>query len=179
MTSFQRIRKFLAGIAMLLAGLIMILEPVNGYYIVALFISTSMLLSGIKSLVYYFTMARHMVGGRSILYSALVLTDLGFFTMTAITIPRFYLICHLLISHAFSGLVDIMKAVEDKKLSAPSWRMSFVMGLGNLVTAVVAFMCLLNEGVEMVTYVYCAGLTYSALMHMVSACRKTAIVYIP
>ena len=179
MNSIQRIKKFLSGVGMLLGSIILILEPEDGYYIVAALLSLSMLLSGIRSLFYYFTMARNMVGGKSILYKALILTDLGLFTLTAITIPKIYLICHLLISHAFAGLVDILKAVEDRKLQASSWRMSFVCGLGNLLTAVVAFTCILNNSTELVMDIYCVGLAYSAIMNMAASFRKTAIIYIP
>ena len=179
MNSIQRIKKFLSGLGMLLGSIILIAEQEDGYYIVATLLSFSLLLAGIKSLVYYFTMARNMVGGKSILYKALVLTDLGLFTLTAITIPKIYLICHLLISHAFAGMVDILKAVEDRKLQASSWRMSFVSGLGNLLTAVVAFTCILNESTELVMDIYCAGLAYSAIMNMAASFRKTAIIYIP
>ena len=179
MTSFQRVKKFLAGLGMLLCSVILIFEPVNGYYLIAVFLSVSFLMLGIKFLVYYVTMARNMVGGKSILYQALILIDLGVFTVTAMTIPKFFLICHLLISYAFSGLVDLLKAIEDRKLHATSWRMSFVRGLGNLLTAAAAFTCLLNDSTELVTYIYCVGLAYSATMQMAYACRKTAIVYIP
>ena len=179
MTSFQRIKKFLSGLGMFLGSIVLILWPDDGYYIIAFFLSLSLLSLGINKLVYYFTMARFMVGGKSILYTALVLTDLGIFTMTATTIPKIYLICHLLISHGFSGLVDMLKAVEDKRVQASSWRMSFLYGLGNLVCAVASFSCVLSDSTYLVTYIYCAGLAYSAIMQMASACRKTAIVYIP
>ena len=105
--------------------------------------------------------------------------DLGLFTWTTINIPKIYLICHLLISHGFSGLVDMLKAVEDKKLQSSSWRMSFIYGLGNLLTAVAAFTCLLNHSTALVVDIYCIGLAYSAIMQMVSAFRKTAIIYVP
>ena len=179
MTSLQRIKKFLSGVVMLLGSLILIAEPEDGFYIIAILLSISLLVSGIRSLVYYFTMARNMVGGKSVLYRALVLTDLGIFTLTTISIPKFYLICHLLISHAFSGIVDMLKAVEDKKLQAPSWKMSLIYGLGNLIIAVAAFTCLLHEFAGLVMYIYCAGLAYSGLLKMTSSFRKTAIIYIP
>lgn len=179
MNSFQRVKKFISGLGMLLASIILIKAPEGGYYVIAVLMSASMLLSGIRSLIYYATMARNMVGGKSILYKALILIDLGLFTLTVISIPKIYLICHLLISHGFSGLVDMLKAMEDKKLQASSWRLSFVFGLGNLLTAVAAFTCLLNDSHGLVTYIYCAGLGYSAILQMVSAFRKTAIVYIP
>lgn len=179
MTSFQRIKKILSGLVMLLGSLVLVIDPENGYYVIAFLLSISLLMSGIRSLVYYFTMARNMVGGKSILYTALVMTDLGLFTLTTITIPKIYLICHLLISHGFSGLVDMMKAVEDKKLQASSWRMSFLYGLGNLLTAVAAFTCILNQSTALVVEIYCIGLAYSGVMQIASAFRKTAIIYIP
>jgi hypothetical protein len=132
MTSIQRIQKFLSGLGMLLGSIILALEPENGYHIIAFLLSISLTGSGIRFLFYYFTMARNMVGGKSILYRALILMDLGLFTWTTINIPKIYLICHLLISHGFSGLVDMLKAVEDKKLQSSSWRMSFIYGLGNI-----------------------------------------------
>ena len=179
MNNFQRIKKFLSGLGMLLGSAILILEPEDGYYIVAILLSLSLLLSGIRTFIYYIAMAKNMVGGKSILYRSLVLADLGAFTLTAITIPKIYLIFHLLISHAFAGLVDLLKAVEAKRMQAPSWRMSFIYGLGNLLTAVAAFTCVLNQSTGLVMYIYCAGLAYSAVMKMADAFRKTAIVYIP
>ena len=178
MTSIQRIKKFLSGLFMLLGSLVLVMEPENGYYIIIVLLSISLLMSGLKSLHYYFTMARNMVGGKSILYKALVKTDLGLFTITTITIPKIYLICYLLFSHAFSGVVDMMKAVEDKKIHAP-WRMSFLYGLGNLLIAVAAFTCVLNKSTALVVDIYSAGLAYSAVMQMAASFRKTAIVYIP
>ena len=164
---------------MLLGSLLLVVEPESGYYVIAILLSLSLLLSGIRYMIYYFTMARNMVGGKSILYTALVMTDLGLFTLTTITIPKIYLICHLLISHAFSGAVDMMKAIEDKKMQASSWRMSFLYGLGNLLTAVAAFTCILNQSTALVVDIYCIGLAYSGVMQIVSAFRKTAIIYIP
>lgn len=179
MNSIQRVKKFLSGLGMLLGSIILLVEPEDGYYIVAALLSFSMLLSGIRLLVFYVTMAKNMVGGKSILYKAIILTDMGLFTLTAIMIPKIYLICHLLISHAFAGMVDMLKAFEDKKLQASSWRMSFICGLGNLLTAVASFTCILNQSTWMVMYIYCAGLAYSAIMQMASSFRKTAIIYIP
>lgn len=179
MNSFQRIKKFLSGMGMLLGSIILIIEQEDGFYIVAILLSLSLLLSGIKLFIYYITMAKNMVGGKSILYRSLVLTDLGAFTLTAITIPKIYLICHLLISHAFAGLVDLLKAIEDKKMHAPSWRMSLICGLGNLLTAVVAFTCLLNKSTELVMDIYCIGLAYSGIFQIVTSFHKTAIIYIP
>ena len=179
MTSIQRVKKFLTGLCMLLGSLILAMEPEEGYYIIAILLSLSLVLSGIRSMIYYFTMARNMVGGKSVLYRSLILMDLGFFTMTVITIPPIYLVCHLLISHGFSGIVDMLKAYEDKRMQAPSWRMSFVYGLGNLLISLIALTCVFSHLNWLVVDIYSAGLAYSGIMQMVSAFRRKSIIYIP
>lgn len=179
MNSIQRVRKFLFGLGMLLGSIILAVDPEQGYHIIAVILSLSMLIAGIRSLTYYFTMARNMVGGKSVFYKALILIDLGLFTMTVITIPKIYLVCHLLISHGFSGIVDMLRAYEDKKMQASSWRMSFVYGFGNLVISIAALICAINRMNWLVVDIYSAGLAYSGIMQMVSAFRRTAIIYIP
>ena len=76
-------------------------------------------------------------------------------------------------------VLDMLKAIEDKKLQASSWQMSFICGMGNLLTAVAAFICILNNSTKLVMDIYCAGLAYSAVMNMAASFRKTAIIYIP
>ena len=119
------------------------------------------------------------MGGKSIFYSALILVDLGIFTMTVITIPKIYLVCHLLISHGFSGIVDMLKAYEDKKMEASSWRMSFLYGFGNLLISIAALGCAVAGLNWLVVDLYSAGLAYAGIMQMVSSFRKTAVIYIP
>lgn len=179
MSSIQRIKKFLSGMFILLGSLVLVTDPEDGYYIIAILLSLSLLFSGIRSLFYYFAMARNMVGGKSIFYRAMILMDLGLFTMTAITIPKIYLVCHLLISHGFSGIVDMLKAYEDKKMEASSWRMSFLYGFGNLLISVAALTCAVCQLNWLVVDIYCIGLAYSGIMQMTSAFRRTAIIYIP
>ena len=179
MNSSQRVKKFLSGLCMLLGSLVLAVEQEDGFYVIAIVLCLSLLLSGVRYLIYYFTMARNMVGGKSIFYRALILMDFGLFTMTAITIPRIYLVCHLLISHGFSGIVDILKAYEDKKMEASSWRMSFVYGFGNLLISLVALSCAVSHLNWLVVDIYSAGLAYSGIMQMLSAFRRTAVIYIP
>lgn len=179
MNSIQRVRKFLSGFCMLLGSLVLAVEQEDGFYVIAIVLCLSLLLEGIRSLIYYFTMARNMVGGKPIFYRALILMDLGFFTMTAITIPSIYLTCHLLISYGFSGIVDMLKAYEDKKMEASSWRLSFVYGFVNLLISLAALSCAVSHLNWLVVDIYSAGLAYSGIMQIVSAFRRAAIIYIP
>ena len=176
MSSGQRIKNVLIGILIILGAVILIAYPEDGFIITAAILSLSLFIYGIKTLIYYITIARHMVGGRIMLYLAVVVLDLGMFTMMLTNIPKIYIVLYLVAVYAFYGVIDILRALEAKKYQASSWRFSLISGIINVV---VAILCIVFIGsTKMIVYLYCAGLIYSAIVRIVTAFRKTAIVYI-
>ena len=176
MSSGQRIKNVLIGILIILGAVILIAFPEEGIIITASILSLSLFVYGIKTLIYYITMTRHMVGGRIMLYLAVVVLDLGMFTMMLTNIPKMYIALYLVVVYAFSGAIDILRALEAKKYQAPSWRFSLISGI---ISVVIAILCIVFIGsTNMIVYLYSAGLIYSAIARIVTAFRKTAIVYI-
>ncbi len=176
MSSGQRIKNVLIGILIILGAVILIAFPEEGIVITASILSISLFVYGIKTLIYYITMTRHMVGGRIMLYLAVVVLDLGMFTMMLTNIPKMYIALYLVVVYAFSGAIDILRALEAKKYQAPSWRFSLISGIINVV---IAILCIVFIGsTNMIVYLYSAGLIYSAIVRIITAFRKTAIVYI-
>lgn len=179
MSNLQRTREICKGLVMILFGVMLLIAPEEGYYLVTVVLCISLLLSGIRSLVFYFTMARHMIGGKEVFYKGLILLDVGLFTVTIVDVPVLYVICYILICHAFSGLVDIMKAFEARKIESPAWKASMTYGLCNLAIAVGTFVSgILYRSTSAVVWIYSAGLIYSAFVRIRTAFRRTAIVYI-
>ena len=176
MSSGQKIKNILIGVLIILGAVILIAVPKEGLIITAGILSLSLFIYGIKTLIYYFTMARHMVGGRVMLYLAVVVLDLGMFTVILTGIPKIYIVLYLVVIYAFAGVIDILRALEAKKYQSPSWRFILVSGVINVV---IAILCIVFVGsTRMIVYLYCAGLIYSAIVRIVTAFRKTAIVYI-
>lgn len=176
MSGGQRIKNVLIGILTILGAVILIVFPEEGILITASILSLSLFVYGIKTLIYYITMTRHMVGGRIMLYLAVVVLDLGMFTMMLTNIPKMYIALYLVVVYAFSGAIDILRALEAKKYQAPSWRFSLISGI---ISVVIAILCIVFIGsTNMIVYLYSAGLIYSAIARIVTAFRKTAIVYI-
>ena len=68
MTRMQKIRSIFVAIVTILASIYMIVEPDDGLITMALILSIALVTMGLKYLIYYFTMARHMVGGKGILF---------------------------------------------------------------------------------------------------------------
>lgn len=176
MSGGQRIKNILIGIAIILGALILIAFPEDGIIITASILSLSLFIYGIKTLIYYVTMARHMVGGRIMLYLAVVVLDLGMFTMMLTNIPKIYIVLYLVVVYAFAGVVSILRALEAKRYQAPMWKLSPISGIINVVIAILCIIFM--RSTNMIVYLYCAGLIYSAIVRIVTAFRETAIVYI-
>ena len=178
MTKIQRVEKIVGGLLMLACSLLLLLYPETGLYIVALILCASLLVSGIRNLIFYFTMARHMVGGKSMLYRGIIVLDLGIFTLSMVDDVNLYIMLYLLIIHAFSGVMDIMRALEARRYGG-SWRRSLLNGVVNLTIAVlsVVVVVFLHSADDLV-FLYAVCLLYSGFVQLASAFRKTAIVYI-
>ena len=116
---------------------------------------------GIRNLWFYFTMARHMVGGKNALYTGVILFDLGIICFT-VTISKVFVILYLLGLYAFAGVVDIMLALDAERSRADRWKLNFVTGLGNLAFAVAAIVFgFVIEDENALVDIYAAGLLYS------------------
>ena len=175
MNVFQRIKNVLIGVLIIISSVILMVLRDDGLVIVAAILCFSLLIYGIRSLVFYFSMARHMVGGRIILYLGIIVSDLGMFALMLTDIPRFYIVLYLLVIYAFSGVIGILRSLEAKKYRAP-WKLILVSGLINMTVAVLCIV-FIKRG-DMIVYFYSAGLIYSAAVRIFTAFRKTAIVYI-
>ncbi|MBQ2670607.1 MAG: DUF308 domain-containing protein [Clostridia bacterium] len=124
MTIVQRILNFLLAILILLSGLLLIVFQNYCLPIVTATLGFSLLIYGIKQTIYYFRMARHMVGGRYLLYMGIIVIDFGIFTFSMTNVPTIYLWIYLIFVYAFSGIIDILRSLEAKRNDA-SWKMNF------------------------------------------------------
>lgn len=180
MTLTQRIGKVLRALALCLTAWAMVKLGEYGFFLVSALLSFGLIVFGARKLVYYFTMARHMVDGRSILYLGVIAFDFGIFTLSIADQHGVFIVLYLLGAYAFSGLIDILRAREARQFDAPSWKLSLAEGIVNIGVAVLAVVFGFVLGnMRSLTLIYAAGLIYSALLNLLSAFRKTAIVYIP
>ena len=176
MTNIKRLMEVLSGLIMILFGVLLFYSPESAYLIVVSTLSLTFAAIGLRNLFYYFTMARYMVNGRLILYKGIILLDFGLLTASFIDVPRIYLILYLAIIHAFSGAVEILRAMEARRYGARSWKLKFSHGIINLSLAIccLAFIKMTNLAI----YIYAAGLIYSAIIRIITAFRRTTLVFI-
>ena len=176
MTKLQRARELLGGLLMLAAGVLVICRPATGIRLIMLIIIVTMILKGLGSLSFYITMARHMVGGKLQLYKGIILLDIGMFFMTLDDVPIIYLMLYLLAANLISGVIEILGAREARQLEAGSWKMKMAIGAADVLFGLASIFCLGRP--NLLVYIYATGLVYSAVLRIVSALRRSAIIYI-
>jgi uncharacterized membrane protein HdeD (DUF308 family) len=175
MNDLQKAGTVASGILMLVTGVILFLVPDDGTFYVAVILAIALFLMGMRLLVYYFTMARRMVGGRAVLLLGVFLLDFCAFTVTILDEPRIMVILYLVGWHGFSGLVSLLRA-REAKLHKGNWKFKAANGVVNILV-VIGCICFVKNP-AMLTLIYSVGLCYSAITRIISAFKPTQIVYI-
>ena len=166
----------MAGLLMILTAMIMLRYPDDSYVFILFFIGTGLLVTGIGRLIYYFTMARYMVGGKMTLYMGVILVDFAVLTTSLVNIPKIYILVYLALIHAFSGLIEILRARETRRTGSEKFKLKLFHGILNVAMALccIIFINRTNTAV----FVYCLGLAYSGLIRVITAFRRSTFVYI-
>ena len=176
MTVLKRINTFIVGLFMILAALLFLAAPKEALPFVTSVLALTLLVYGIRMFIYYFTLARHMTGGFAVLFRAAVISDIGLFAVNLPDMPLIYVMVYLAAIHGFSGVANVLKALEAKKLEAPSWKLNFFHGLMNILMAV---LCLVFSGsIRTAVLIYSLGLLNSGVIRIIQAFRKTASIYV-
>lgn len=178
MTKFQRLSRILFGLMMILIAGFMVKYANESYIAILALIGGGFLVSGVGKLFYYFTMAKFMVGGRRALYNGLVLMDFGILTMSLIDVPGMYVLLYLAMLHAFTGVIEILRARETRKNGSKHFKLKLSHGIIDVCLALCCIIFLKNT--KLAVFIYSFGLIYSGIMYVISGFRRTAMLqYIP
>lgn len=150
--------------------------PDVGYLVATWILGFVLLFSGLKTLIYFFSMGIHMVGGRTILYRALITLDVGIFTLTIQGTGQRYILCYFMLYYLFAGIVAVFRALESRRLEAGSWKLNFASGVFDMAVVLV---CLVHNNSESIMLdILCFALIMSGITRIGKALRRNAIVYI-
>ncbi len=175
MTIWQRIRKALWGIFMILIGLMLMIFGEEAYMVIIGVFSLTLEIMGLRMLWFYFRMARHMVGGRNILFRGIFFFDFGVFTGSLMVVPKMYVLMYLAGTLIFSGVVDLLNARAAKAIES-SWKLRTLQGG---CKEVIAAGCLIfmRSGARVV-YICAVGFIFSAIMTIINSFRRTQVITI-
>ena len=179
MSRFGRILNAIAALFMIaIAVLVFFMDAIHGLKLVLIIIQTGMTLRGMQAMIYYFSMARHMVGGKNVLFRGMIFLDLGVLAGTIFEHPAVYTLIYISLLHIFTGVVSALRANESRKIGT-SWRLKMAYGITNMLLAVIVVIYGIAFGrLGIAVWVYGIGLIYSSILRIISSFRRTEIVYI-
>ena len=180
MSKGRRVKEVIFGVFTILLSFLIFVSPEAGFKITIAIFCISLLAAGLRYIIYYVKMARYMVGGKQLLFLGIAILDLGLFSLSLNSVPLAFIVLYLLVAYAFSGVIGIMRALESRSYGKKSkWKLRFTTGIINIIAAILAIICgIIFNSSEAVIAIYCAGLFYSAVVRIITAFRRSAIVYI-
>ena len=172
----KKIIQILIAVGIFLVALILILAPEGALEIVATILCILLLAAGIRYLVIFFLMARYMVGGRTIFFTGLILLDMSFLCGVVLERSHKLLLLYLVGMHAFYGVVQLLRALEEKKYETAAWKFKLLTASVNLVISVACIFFIRQEST--MALIFAGGLIYTAIVRIIEAFRKEEEVVI-
>lgn len=179
MTKTEHIIIFFRGIISIFLALLLILAPREGLPVVLRLISISMSISGLRSLIYYITMARSAVGGKMVLFQGIFFLDVGVSIWALADNLSIYLVIYIAAMNIFAGLVAVLRGRESRSTGSRHWRLTTAYGVTSiLMAAIVMVSCFGLRRTDLTIYAYAVGMAYSGALQIIASTRRTAIIYI-
>lgn len=176
MGKVKRFIYFFEGILMLLSVAILITDTEDGYLFIVAFLSVYLFAYAVNQLIYYFSLARYMVGGKVILCKALILLDLSIEVLFLSAVPKYYVMFYLVLIMVFAGFVDVLRALETKNNNGRNWKIKLVQGI--ITIGVALFSVPFVSTTNIVIYLFCISFVSSAITKISESFRKNSLVYI-
>ena len=154
----------------LLGAILLILFPSDAIQLIAEIVVITLLVIGIRYLIYYAAIGRFMVGGRMIFYIGLIILDLSIFSVTLLYKSDRFILLYLIIMNAVYGVIQLLHALQGRKYSSKGWKIKMINGIINL-TITLCCIIFIGSG-NIVVYIYAAGLVHTALINLYSVFQK-------
>ena len=176
MTKLQRIKEIAIALIMFFGAFVMMFYPKESYPLIVIILAFWFVAIGIGSIWYYFTMARYMVGGRESLFMGVIWFDFGVLTGSLTSVPHYYVLMYLIGIHGFSGVVRVLRTLETKRTGSHNWKLKLVHGIIDITMALLCIVFI--KQLNITGIIFGIGVMYSAVMRIVTACRRTALIVI-
>lgn len=111
-----------------------------------------------------------------ILIQGAIIFDFAILTSALASVPKIYILLYLIGIHAFSGIVEILRAMEAKNSVEGPWKIKFGHGIVNLALATACLIFIRNSNTAIM--IYSIGLIYSAIMRIFNAFQRTSFILI-
>lgn len=176
MSKTKRIWTIIKALFAIQGAVLLMLIPSYAFDIIALGACIYLLGYGSKYLLYYLTHAQHMVGGKWFLLLGLILFDVGVLATTLLNQAKIITLIFILGIHSVIALLGLIRAAGNRKDHNPGWKVDFVQGI---IAICQITLCLIYIRSDIIpVYSYCIYAICSSILTIVSAFKKSAIVYV-
>lgn len=176
MSKIKRVLTVFSGFLMIIFAITLLYVPEDAFWLASFVIALVLLEKGIFHIFYYLLMAHHMVGGKIILFYGVFMFDLGVFAVSISDKSRWIIIIYLIAVHLIIGGIETVRAIRSKKEGHTKWKFDIVRGIINILIAVVCILSIHSS--TLLLLIFCTSMIYTAIVEIVSAFKKTAVVYI-
>ena len=176
MSKTKRVWTIIGAVFAIQTALFLMIIPEIAFLLIAAFVGLWLTFYGLKYLIYYMTHAQHMVGGKWFLLLGLLMFDMGMFATLLIDQAQMIMIIYVVAAHFVAAVLNFARAYSNKGDGNPGWKIDLAQGIGN-ISQVVLCLVFINY-VEVPVFIYCSGVIYSSILNIITACKKTAIVYV-
>ncbi|MBO7451593.1 MAG: DUF308 domain-containing protein [Clostridiales bacterium] len=176
MSKIKRILTVFSGFLLIVFALTILFIPEDAFWLASFVIAFILLVKGIIHIFYYLSMAHHMVGGKIILFYGIFMFDLGVFAVSISDKSRWIIIIYLIAGHLIAGGIETVKAIRSMKEGHTNWKFDITRGIINILIAGVCILCI--DSANMLILIFSVSMIYIAIVEIVSAFKKTAVVYI-
>lgn len=176
MGRLQRIWNVIIGVLLAVSAAILAAYPDHdtALSVVCWTLFAILLAYGVRTLGYYLTMARHMVGGKRLLCIGIIMVDASFLLIPAAQ-EQYLASLYLTITYIVVAGLNIVQALDIRKFGG-SWKWRMAQGVVSLCIAV---LCVVDwQNAELIVVFFAIGLAYEAFMRVVMALRRQAIIHI-
>lgn len=152
MTKNQKVFTVIKSLFMFLIIGIIIAFPENAYQNIVLFLNIVFLFKGVSQLIYFFTMARHKVGGLSIFYKSILYIDIGLFIMSYDDAPKRIVMIYLIMLAVFSAAISIANALKGRQIKTPEWKIHLAKAIITLLLAAFCAFCIDSKEIAVILF---------------------------
>lgn len=176
MINAKKIGSIVLALGMIGVALVILLVPNFGYKIAGGVMGASIVIVGAKKIVYYFTMAKNMVGGKKILFNGIIIFDFGLLALLLIGESQGLMMMYFIVIYLLYGVIDILRFIEIRKLKSSGWHTRLIKGIFCIGIAIV---CLIfNTSTSLIVLLFAVGLIGLAIEKVVTAFTKSQIIFI-
>lgn len=175
MGGISRTTALVTGLLMIVSGFLLVtIDGSEGFVAAALVLM--LFWRGLKCVLTYVWMCRHMVAGKRLLWIGVILLDLAMVAFTVVDAPEVTIGFYLVLTYLYRGGVDVARAVMGRADDPLWWQKLF----GGLFRLMVALVCVLGVRTPaFLVVVWCMGLIAEGAIRIYEGLRPTAVLFIP